>query len=115
MRQKSVPVREPANKSWLGLKVRLNFWAWRRRATVPGNARGPRSRVLPFRALAGFSFFRQTECSKAFGLDADGKLFSLIFLHRQRRVSRALLLCSDRGQLLGILQGCFHRHFLNSP
>src|SRR5260370_36506056 len=63
--------------------------------------RWDRSRILPLRAFVTFSFFRQTECSKARGLDADGKLFSLVFLHRQRRISRALLFCSHSGPLLG--------------
>jgi Protein of unknown function (DUF3606) len=75
--------------------------------------RWDRSRILPLRAFVTFSFFRQTECSKARGLDADGKLFSLVFLHRQRRISRALLFCSHSGPLLGILQSCCHRHLLS--
>jgi hypothetical protein len=77
----------------------------------PRKTSGPRSRILPLRA---FSFFRQTEGSKARGLDADGKLLSLVFLHRQRRISRALLLCSRSGSLLGILQSCYHRNLLNA-
>src|SRR5260370_12908421 len=75
--------------------------------------RWDRSRILPLRAFVTFSFFRQTECSKARGLDADGKLFSLVFLHRQRRISRALLFCSHSGPLLGILQSCCHRYLLS--
>src|SRR5207245_3486965 len=73
-----------------------------------------RFRILPLRAFVTFSFFPQTECSQARGLDADRKLFSLVFLHRQRRISRALLLCSRSGSLLGILQSCYHRYLLNA-
>src|SRR5258708_27843135 len=72
----------------------------------PRKTRGPRSPILPLRT---FRFFRQTAGSKARGLDADGKLLSLGFLHRQRRISRTLLLCSRRGSLLGILPRWYHR------